>query len=300
MMSKSPSKPILIATFAVLCIIWGTTWAVIQIGLEGIPPFSGVAIRFAIAGFILLAVARLSKVRLGSSRNEKILWVVNGLLSFCISYGVVYWAEQWVPSGLAAVLFATYPLFVALLAHFTLPGESLSLLEVIGVLFGFLGVAVIFSEDFSALGGRQVAIASAIMLISPLVSAVASVSIKRWGAGIHPLSLTIIPMAMAAVLTGSLAVTMESGARFDWNARTVSSVLYLAVFGSMVTFSLYFWLLERLPAKRVALIAYIIPVVAVGIGVLRGEPLTPRILAGAAIVIVSVAVTVQIPATARA
>jgi len=286
--------------FVVLCLIWGTTWAVIQVGLEGIPPMTGVSVRFGLSSVLLFGIALALGVRLGRTRRERWLWIVNGLCSFTISYGVVYWAEQWVPSGLAAVLFATYPFFVALLGHFMLPAETMSRGEGLAVLAGFGGVALIFSEDFSALGGRQVAVASAVMLISPLVSAVSSVSIKKWGAGIHPLSLTIVPMAMTCIIMGSLAVTLESEATFDWNLRTVSSVLYLAVFGSMVTFSLYFWLLDRLPAKRVALIAYIIPVVAVGIGVLRGEPLTGRVLLGAAVVIASVAVIVQLPHAARA
>ncbi len=87
-------------TLAVLILIWGTTWAAIRIGLEGIPPFTGVALRFSIAAVILFAASPLLGVRYLRSRHEPWLWVANGLLSFCISYGVVYWAEQWVPSGL--------------------------------------------------------------------------------------------------------------------------------------------------------------------------------------------------------
>ena len=105
------------ATLALLCLIWGTTRSAIQIGLQGVPPFSGIAIRFAAASLLLLCIARAMRVRLGTSPVERRLWVVNGLLAFSLSFGVVYWAEQWVPSSLVAVLFSTHPLFVALFAH---------------------------------------------------------------------------------------------------------------------------------------------------------------------------------------
>ena len=93
---------------------------------QGVPPFTGVALRFALAGVLLVALAPSLGVRLGRAPREPVLWLVNGVLSFCLSYSAVYWAEQYIPSGLAAVLFATYPLFVAALAHFLLPGERLA------------------------------------------------------------------------------------------------------------------------------------------------------------------------------
>jgi drug/metabolite transporter (DMT)-like permease len=279
--------------FLLLCSIWGTTWSVIQIGLRGIPPFTGVSLRFAIAGLLLLALALARGVKLGRSRHEVGLWALNGLLSFTICYGVVYWAEQWVPSGLAAVLFATYPLFVAILAYFILPAEPLQRAEIIGILVGFVGVVTIFSADFDTLGGAEVVRGSLVMLLSPLAAAGASVSIKRWGGGIHPLSHASVPMIGAAAVLGVVAVATERGQTVSWTPASVSALLYLAIAGSAVTFSLYFWLLSHLPAKRLALIAYVVPVVAMGIGFLRGEPITLTTLVGSVCVIVGVAVAVQ-------
>ncbi len=290
---KQPGKPLIIAALAVLCLIWGTTWAAIQIGLEGIPPMTGVALRFAIAASVIFLLAHFLKVRIGTSSRERVLWLVNAVFTFCVTYGVIYWAEQWVPSGLAAVLAATYTLFVALLAHFILPDESLRRAEVIGILVGFAGVGVIFSADFSALGGDQVAVASAVILLAPLATAVASVTIKRWGAGIHPFSLTAVPMAMTAGVMGAVALAFERQAGIIWSPSSIGALLYLAIFGSVVTFTLYFWLLSHMPAKRLALIAYVIPVVAVAIGALRGEPLTLHTLVGAALVVAGTALSVH-------
>lgn len=291
-MSRPPA-PLLAGAFGLLCLIWGTTWAVIRIGLEGVPPFSGVAIRFGLASVVLLAAALAAGVRLGRTRVERRLWIANGLLSFSISYGVVYWAEQWVPSGLTAVLFATYPLFVAVFAAIALPSETLGRVELMGLAAAFAGVAVIFSEDLSALGGPDVRTAAGILLLSPVASAAGSVAVKRWGGGVHPLSITAIPMAITAAVMGAVALAAERGREFTWSASAIGAILYLSILGSVVTFSLYYWLLLHLPVRRLALIAYVVPVIAVAVGVARGEPLTIRILIGSSIVVGAVALAMQ-------
>jgi len=283
---QQPGRYLLIAVFVILTLIWGTTWAAIRVGLQGIAPFTGVAMRFGIASIVLLIAARLRGVRLGALPAERWLWVVNALLAFCTSYGVVYWCEQWVPSGLASVLFSTFPLFVAIMSHFTLPAERLTPRGTVGVLLGFAGVAVIYSQDLSLLGGPQVAIAAMVFLISPFVSALAQVAIKRWGKGIHPFSLTAVPMAMTAVVMGGIAFMTERDAPMTFDAVSIGALLYLALAGSAVTFSLLYWLLARLSATRVSLVAYTIPVVAVCVGALfLGEVITGRIIAGSAMVL---------------
>jgi len=288
---SSPGSTRLNGAFLLLTLIWGTTWAAIRLGLEGLPPFTGVSLRFLVAGSLLLALVPVFRVRFTWSRRELALWLVNGGLAFSASYTIVYWAEQHIPSGLTAVLFATYPLFVAVLAHVWLPGERLEARAVLGILLGFAGVVVIFSDDLRALGGANVRHAAVVMLGSPLVSAMATVVIKRWGAGIHPLSLTAVPMLLTGLVVGALALAFESGARLVFDARSVGALLYLAVLGSAVTFTVYYWLLSHAPATRVALVAYTIPVVAVLVGALLfHEPVRPRLVLGGALVLAGVAV----------
>lgn len=286
----APGRGRLIGAFLLLTLIWGTTWAAIRVGLQGVPPFTGVALRFAMAGTLLLALAPVLGVRLGRrGRREKALWLANGVLSFCLSYSAVYWAEQYIPSGLAAVLFATYPLFIGALAHFLLPGERLRGIAVLGVLLGFAGVAVIFSDDLNLLGGETVRRAALVMLVSPLVSAVATVLIKRWGSDVHPLSLSAVPMLIAGLVMGAVALAVERERPLVLDARSVGALVYLAVLGSAVTFTVYYWLLSRVGATRVALMSYLIPIVAVAIGALLfDEPLRPRLLAGSALVLAGV------------
>lgn len=302
-----PSRALTSAAVGLLILIWGTTWAAIRIGLEGIPPFTGVALRFGLAGLVLLALLPVFRVRLRPDRRILVLWAFNGLLSFTVSYGVVYWAEQFVPSGLASVLWATFPLWVALFAHLWLPGERLTVRSTVGVLAGFAGVVVIFSEDLSQLaigsgsatgslvsGPVPVGVAAAVLLLSPLSAALGNVGVKRFGQGVHPLSLTAVPMLLTGALMGGVAAAVEGPGSVRFDVRSVAAWLYLAIFGSAVTFTVYFWLLSHLAATRLSLITYGIPVVAVLVGtVFLDEPLTGRVLAGSALVVIGVAVAVR-------
>jgi drug/metabolite transporter (DMT)-like permease len=290
------SRALTWAVLTLLILIWSTTWAVIRVGLRGLPPFTGVALRFGIASVVLLALAPVFGVNLGRQPNERRVWWVNTFLTFTIPYGILYWSEQWLPSGLAAVIFATMPLQTALVAHFVLPAERLTARRFLGVLVGFGGIAVLFSGDFQALGGSQVARAAGVMLIAPLCAALANVSVKRWGSGIHPLSIAAVPMAITAVLMGALSRLVESGRPVTFNTPTVLSLVYLALIGSALPFTLYFWLLRRQSATGMSMINYATPVLAVAIGtVFLGEPITLRIVLGSALVLIGVAVAIRKP-----
>jgi drug/metabolite transporter (DMT)-like permease len=281
----------LYGAFLLLTLIWGTTWAVIRVGLEGLPPFTGVGLRFLLAGAILLAVAPALGVRFRWSRREIGLWLTNGALAFSASYSIVYWAEQYIPSGLAAVLFATYPLFLAVFAHLALPRERLSSRTGGGLFLGFLGIVIIFSDDLRALGGGDVRSVALAFLVSPMVSAAATVVVKRWGSGIHPLSLAAMPMLFCGLVVGGLALVLERDRAFTLDSRSLGALLYLAVLGSALTFTVYYWLLAHTPATRVSLIAYIVPVVAVAVGALAfGEPIRARVVAGGLVVLAGVAI----------
>jgi drug/metabolite transporter (DMT)-like permease len=289
-----PSRFLLVATFCGLVLVWGTTWAAIRIGLRGIPPWTGAAIRFGLASGLLLAISPAFGVRLGRHPNERRLWAINALCTFSISYGVLYWAEQWVPSGLAAVIFAIFPLCTALLAHVAIPGERLNAGGLLGILLGFSGLAVIFSEDFAKLGGPQVAVAAAVLLIAPASAAVGNVATKRWGSGVHPLSIASVPMGIAALALGTVAAVLERDKPVTFDAASVGALLYLAICGSAITFTAYFWLLRHVSVTSLSFLNYLTPVVAVLVGTIGlGEPLTGLTIAGALLVLAGVGVALR-------
>lgn len=285
-----PSPLLLAVLVGVLVLVWGTTWAAIRIGLGGVPPFTAAALRFAVSSSLLFLAIPLFRLPFETGRNARRIWLSNGVLLFVVSYGTVYWAEQWVPSGLAAILFATFPLFVAALARVLLPGERTSGRSWAGLLLGLGGITLIYSEDLAALAGERTRTAALVFLLSPVATAVSNVLAKRWGAGLHPVTLTAVPMAIGATSLGAGAAVLEAGAAPRFDAVALACILYLALFGSVLTFGLYFWLLDRYPATKLSFIAYGTPLVAVLVGtVFLAEPMTWRIAAGAACVLSGVA-----------
>lgn len=252
------------------------------------------ALRFAIASAVLLALVPVFGVKLGRGGNERRLWWINAFSTFIIPYGILYWAEQWVPSGLAAVLYATFPLLTAVIAHFMLPGERLTLKGIAGILVGFAGVAVIFSEDFRALGGSKVATAAALLLIAPFCAAFGGVAVKRWGTGVHPISTAAVPMALTAMVMGTLSFFFDAGRPVTLNTPSLLALLYLALCGSALPFTLYFWLLKHQTATSMSLINYVTPVIAVSIGTLfLDEPFTARIVLGTVLVLIGVGLALR-------
>ncbi len=288
---KRPHPLLLYGAFALVTFIWGTTWGVIRVGLEaGLPPFAGVSLRFAIAAIVLFLLAPFLGVSFEPTRRVRWLWIMNAALNFSLPYAAVHWGEQWVPSGLAAILFATYPLMLALVAHLLLPAERLRWLSTAGILVGFAGVAVIFSDDLVGLQGASIVGVSAIILLAPFTSAITSVVIKRWGKGVHPFSLTAVPMGLTAGFMGAVSLAVEPGPPVWMNQVSLGAVVYLGILGSAVTFTLYFWMLQHMAVTRLSLLTYIIPVVAVVGGTLfLDEHFTRRTLAGSLLVLVGVA-----------
>ncbi len=287
------SRSSLAASLAFLVLVWGTTFAAIRIGLQGLPPFAGLALRFAVAGALLAGWWRLSGGSLPRQGGTWALIALNTALNFVVPYVLVYWAEQSVPSGLVALLFATFPLWVALFAQLVLPEERLTATGTVGLLAGFAGVAVIFVGDVGALGSAGTARTAAIFLLSPVSCAAAQVTLRRCGRDIDPFALTAPPILATGAVAAVLHLALERGRPLVFDAATVGSVLYLGVFGTALAFLLYFRLLARLAATRLALITFGFPIVALAVGALLfGEPLGPRLLAGAALVLAGVAATV--------
>ena len=276
--------------FSLLAFIWGSTWLVIKVGLADLPPFLAAGLRFALAAGVLAVVARTRRIPFPRDRREHVLLLGVGTTMFWASYGIVYWAEQYIPSGLTAVLFATHPFFTLILAHLILATERVTARKALGVAIGFLGVLLVFRGNLT-LDHPRGATAAMVLLLSPLASAMGNVTVKRWGTHLHPFQLSILPMAYgaAALLASSLAV--ERGARVEWSPVAMGSVLYLAILGSVVAFVGYYTLLREVAVTTLNLMSYVYPVVAVVLGYLiLGEVLDRLALAGATFVLAGIAV----------
>ncbi len=271
--------------FLIISFVWGSTWLAIKIGLESIPPFLGAGVRFAVATLILFAIVRTRQLRVPFTPDAKKVYLVLGVLSFGIAYALVYWGEQFISSGLCSVLFAAFPLCVAVFSHFILENERLTAFKIAGIALGVAGLVVIFWGDLSLSGSTGVP-GMAAVLLSTVLQGVTLVLIKKYGQPVNPFAMNLVGMGLGTIVLLALGFTFERGQPVVWSSAAVGSVLYLAAFGSVVAFVTYHWLLKRIEAVYLALTTFINPIVAVILGaVVLGETLAPQTAAGAALVL---------------
>ena len=288
------------SAFAMLCVIWGSTWLAIKIGLEGAPAFLAASLRFVLASLTLLGLAALAGSRLPRTRADWSLVAFVGVVLFTADYGLIYWGENnGVESGLSAILFATMPLQTALAAHALIPKERLGVRKIGGIALGFAGILIIFRGQLATAGPEKLFPMLAIVL-SAACAAVSTVAMKRWGATIDPFSFNGFAMGIGAVglATASLAVG-EAWAVPSW-PEGVLAILYLALAGSVVTFAAYLWLLRTVEATYMSFIALVTPIVAVLLGVSVGsESFDPLVLAGGAVTLVGIYISTTRRAASR-
>ncbi|MFO7526838.1 MAG: EamA family transporter [Ignavibacteriaceae bacterium] len=275
-----------VSTYILICLIWGTTWLGIKASLESLTPFMSAGTRFVLASFVIFMIMKFNGIKLQTDKLSIKLYFLMGFFSFVIPFGLVYWAQQFVPSGLAAVLFAVYPFFVAIFSYFRIPEEKIGLIKVAGIILGFSGIVVIFSDSFGQNLSDYILGMLAIVL-SGIMQANIAVTLKKSGGHLHSLSMNLIPMLIAGFFMVLISITVEDYSVNTFDLNAVVSVSYLALFGSVVTFTSFYWLLKRVNIVILSLIAFITPIVALFAGwIIYNEQLTSRHLIGSALVLV--------------
>jgi len=292
---RVPGPALTNGLLALLCLIWGSTWLAIKFGLRDVPPFTGAAARFAIAGVCMAAVCHAWAEREGGGKPPAIVVWAHGLAQFAFNFGIVYVAETVIPSGLVAVLWAVFPIFVALGGHFITRTERLGARNAFGILVSFVGVALLFATDLASIDARAVPM-GALVLLAPLSVAASTLLIKSRASGSSSLLLNRDAMFIGAAGLGLAALLFEDPLQATWTVPAVLSVLYLALFGSVVTFGAYMWLLRFVPAYRMSLTSFVIPVVALLLGAAIGdEPLGLRTVFGTALVLGGLGLSMRAP-----
>jgi drug/metabolite transporter (DMT)-like permease len=268
--------------YGLLVLIWSSTWVSIKIGLEDCPPLLGAGIRFAFAGLVLLAITAAMRRPL---RTDARLAAVLGLFPFALTYGLVYWGEQYIPSGLAAVLFGVLPLYVAVMGAALLPDQPLRATVIAGVLVAIGGLALAFAESLD-LGDEDLALAGAAALAAaPVGAAIGNISIKLRAGELDPVVLNGWAMFGAGLALLAVSAAGESWGDAAWTAKAVGSIAYLAVIGSAVPFVGLTILLRHITAQAMSFLAMLLPFGALIFGaVIYDEPITARAVSGAALV----------------
>jgi len=284
------------ASYVLLCFIWGSTWLAIKIGLAGVPPFLGAGLRFLLSTLLIGLVLAARRRRFELSHDDKICVVSLGVLVFWLDYAAVYWAETRISSGLTAILFSTTPLVTSLLSAFWMRSETLSSRKMAGIVVGVVGTALLFWPH-ERLGLQEQALGMLATLAGVLCAAINLVMMKKYGRKSDALVLNFFGMGLGASCLLAMSATMETWSAVVWTRSNVLALLYLSFVGSVVAFSIYFYLIKKMEATIVSLTTLVFPIVALALGrFFLDEIVTATAVIGIATTLAGVAIAI-VPAS---
>lgn len=266
--------------FFLLCLIWGTTFAAIKIGSESTPPMLGLAIRYGIALLLLFPVIILSGRKIPIDRASLKLYSVVGVFSMGLSYLCTYWAMNYIPSSLSAILWATYPLFNGILAHFMVPAETLNLRRLTSIFLAIFGVALILS-DRQLVFNFEVLLGCLVVLLGVIMASYPNVYVKTAGKNYDPMVLTAVSLMIGGIIHLAGALVTGQFAEMSWTLRNIGAAAYLGIFGSALAFFIYYSLLKQIEVVKVSFVTFLTPIVASLVGLIfLHETITLKELAG--------------------
>lgn len=270
--------------FLILCLIWGSTWMAIKIGIADAPPMYTAGVRFVLAVMVLGSIAFARGYRYPRKVSELVKLGYPGLYMFGLSYGFVYMAEGYIDSSLTAVLFGSFPFFVALLSSLRLDVPKIDYRGWLGLVVGFSGVLLISYVQWEA--SADLFFGSGLALAGSFVAAWGLIVHKRDYSEVNLVVATSVQMAAGGLPLLLLALLTEDFAQFDFSVVAIGSIVYLALFGSVAAFLMYFWLLRKTTVLVVSLIAFVTPLVAIVLGQLfMEEVLSWRVAVGTVLIL---------------
>jgi drug/metabolite transporter (DMT)-like permease len=290
-MSSTPTRAKVVTAFAAVYIIWGSTYLAIYYAIQTLPPFLMASVRFLVAGMLLFVWSAQRSPRWPAAAEWRAAFVVGGLLLLG-GNGAVVWSQQFVASGVVALLIAVTPGWMVLLDWLWQGGGRPAGRTVLGLVLGFGGIALLVGPSVLQGTGAIHPVGVLVVMLGSLSWATGSIYSRRAPVPPGGLYATGIQMLAGGVLLGIAGVASGEPARVDIGAASTASmlaVLYLIVFGSIIGYSAYVWLLRHVDAARVSTYAYVNPVVAVVLGwAFAGEAFTPRMALAAAVIIAGV------------
>jgi drug/metabolite transporter (DMT)-like permease len=276
-----------------VCVIWGTTYLVIRIGVGHMPPMLFAGIRWVIAGIVFIAFL-MWRGRPLPRAGEVVHLAVVGLCLIGFGNGLVVFAEQWIPSGLAALLITTVPFFLVGMESLLPQGPRLNATILAGLIMGLAGVCLIFGEDIRYLADPDNLAGVAGLLGAVVFWSIGSLYSKYVKVGVHPLMGASIQMLIAGIVLSGIGVAIGELPRLDFEINGLLSLAYLVVIGSLVGYSSYIYVIAKLPLSLVSTYAYINPIIALFLGwVVLDEKLNFQIAAAAAVILLGVFIVKQ-------
>ena len=283
-----------------VCLVWGTTYLGIRIALETIPPALVGGIRYAIAGAVLAAILLARGERLPARAQWGGLALL-GFLMICVGNGGVIWAQQWVPSGIAAVVVASSPFWMSAVEALAPRGERFTRRILLGLVIGFTGILALVWPDLTTGGepGKRFALGLVALQMACLGWSLGTAYSKRHARDENALSAAALQMLFGGLMMLAIASGRGEWRDLSFSSRSLAALIYLIVCGSLVGYSSFVYALKYLPVSTVSMYAYVNPVIAVLLGALvLGEALGPRVVMASALVLVGIGI-VRVGPTAQ-
>jgi len=278
----------IILGYTLVCLIWGSTWMAIRIGLDSVSPILSAGFRFSLASVALYIFMKFKGIKIQTDRRSIILYVILGVFSFVLPFGLTYWGQNYIPSWLASILFAVMPFFVVIFSRIAIPKDKISGDKIAAMVLGFLGIIIIFSKNLTMDSGFSFWGMIAVLVGAVLQGAIA-VMVKKYGEHLHPLSMNFIPVLICGISLTLAGLIFEDVSAIHLDSKALISIAYLAIFGTIVTFTTYYWLLKKINIILLSLTSFITPIVAMILGSLfMGELLTSRDLLGSSLVLIAI------------
>ncbi|RKH15747.1 EamA family transporter [Corallococcus praedator] len=297
--AKSAPRWKIAVAYAICFLTWGSTWAVVKVGLEDLPPLRFVGTRMLIAGVALLPFARSRGATLGGGTGWRIAGI--GVLQLAVPFGLLFVAQQWIPSSWSALLFSTFPVWLLLVGRVLLPDQPLTPQKLFAAVLGLTGVVALQHQELVSLSlSAQVLLGCGMTLGAASVVAVANVLVRQHMTHVPPHLLTLVQTLSSAVLLLGASALLEWNQPAHWTPRALGALLYLALGGTVITYQCLYWLLPRISLAALGAMALLDTLVAVTLGVaLLGEPLTPSLLAGGVLILTAAAIANREPPEAK-
>ena len=277
-----------VAAYVSVALIWGSTWGAIKIGVTDVPPFVFAFARAVAVASVLTIIALALRQPFPRGRRTLAIATVVGLINIGLTWAIIFWSEQFVPSGLVAVFGSAAPVWTALLAHFMVKGDRLSVLKIVGLVLGLGGTILLIGAPDAA-DGTAGLIATGMLAIMPITWAIAAILQSRFLTKVAPIPTVAVGTWASALLLAPLAlVQLPQGAHLT--LASVLAFVWLTLFGTCFAMVVSLWLYRKLRPTTITLIQVVVPAEAILIGTLwLGEPVSIRMLGGAALVVAAVA-----------
>lgn len=284
----SGEKTKIVVGYILICLIWGSTWIAIKIGLDTLTPMFAIGLRFLIASIVLFAIIKIKNIELQTDSQSINLYLFMSVFSYIIPFTLVYWAEQFVPTGLTSVLFAIFPFWVIIFSRIAFPQEKIGIYKFLGVLLGFIGIAIIFKDELSLDFGNSTLGILAIIISATIQGGVAVV-IKKYGKNINPVSINLIPLLITGVFLIPVGLIFEDNSRLAYSNNALFSILYLSTVGTVVVFAIYYWLMKKINIVILSLSSFITPIIAILLGwFFLNEKLNTNHIIGSSLVLMGI------------